>query len=101
MGFDWSEKLKDVLPIIEKAAPLIAGAIGGPQAEAVVCLLANAFDLADDSCDLLPTKMLKDSNLETKLKTIESDNKDVIKTLCDHPHPSRMTVTMEWDKHHE
>lgn len=98
MGFEWTEKLKDVLPIIEKTAPLIAGAIAGPQAEAIVCLLAKAFDVTPEEPESLSQKMLNDDDLENKLKTVESDNHETIKTLCEHPHPSRLSITMEWDK---
>ena len=80
------ELFGDALPIIEKFAPSIGGAIGGPVGVAagyVVPILANAFGAHPSNIKELVGNILADSGAQSKLEAIEHEHGDWVCTLMD------------------
>lgn len=74
-----SEIQKSILPLIEKSAPVIASAIGGPIGSAAgwaIALLAHAFNSDPTDISGLAEKMTSDTDLQSKLADLDSKHGD-------------------------
>jgi len=97
------EIFKDVLPIIEKAAPTIGGIIGGPAGVAtsfVITLLAKAFDAHPHDAKHVAECIMCDPSAEIKLKQLELYNQDLLATVKrekddNKPHNIEINITMK------
>ncbi len=78
--------LKDAIPIIENAAPLVARAIGNYPALALkylMPLLAKAFDIDTDDASQIIKNITEKDDAQEKLKVFEHDHKDFLENLID------------------
>ena len=81
-----TELFSDVLPLIQKVAPTIGAAIGGPiglAAGYVIPVLANAFDAHPTNVKQLVSNILADPNAQSKLQDIESEHANWLSSLMD------------------
>jgi hypothetical protein len=81
-----SEVFNDVMPIIRKASPLLAGLIGGPAGVVlshIIPILADAFEAHPDNLKELVDNILKDPDAQKKLCKIEGAHKDKFAALAD------------------
>jgi hypothetical protein len=70
MAFDW----KSLVPLVSKAAPLVATALGGPGAGAVAGLLASAFGVPAEP-DALAKAIQADPTAALRLAELQEQNK--------------------------
>jgi hypothetical protein len=80
----FKEIFKDVLPIIEKAAPSIGAIIGGPAGIAttfIINMLAKTFDAKPDDVKHIADCIMCDPSAELKLKQLEQYNQDLLATI--------------------
>lgn len=82
----FKELFSDALPLIQKFAPTIGAAIGGPMGLAtgyVIPILANAFGSKPNDFKDLVKNILNDSHAQEKLESIEHEHGDWVCTLMD------------------
>lgn len=99
-----TEIKKSILPLIEKSAPLIATALGGPIGSAVgwaVGLLAHAFNSDPTDIKSLADAMQNDENLHDKLCDLESKNCDWLQKILSDikikmPVSAEITLKIQW-----
>ena len=80
------ELFSDALPIINKFAPTIGTALGGPfgfAAGYLIPVLAKAFDAHPTNLAGLAHAIINDPNTEDKLKEIEHEHCDWLCTTLD------------------
>jgi hypothetical protein len=80
------ELLSDAFPIIEKFAPGIAGAIGGPigfAAGYIIPVLARAFGSPSTDLKQLVANILNDPHAADKLGEIEHEHSDWLCSITD------------------
>ena len=70
-----------LFPAVAKAAPILAGALGGPAAGLAVGLIANLFGADPKNTDDIIQKMSQDPNATIKLKELELQNIKELKAL--------------------
>jgi hypothetical protein len=92
--------LKDILPLIQYSAPIIASALGSPIAGTAISLIAKAFD--GDSSDVpgLVSKVLGDSNASDKLKELDTLHGDWISSLLGkirYPSEIEFNLKVKWE----
>lgn len=96
------EIFKDALPIIEKVAPTVAGAIGGPfgiAAGYVIPILSSAFGSDAGHLDKLASNIFADPGAEDKLKNIENQYGNWISGLMmsvNHLADAEINVKLKW-----
>jgi len=81
-----SDMVKDVIPVIENAAPLVAKIIGTYPALAVnslLPLLAKAFNVDADDAEKLIKVIAEKEDAPAKLKAFEDNHKDLLKNLIE------------------
>jgi hypothetical protein len=99
-------KLREIfdasLPIINKFAPSIGGAIGGPYGFAagyILPLLATAFGSHPSDVKDLVQKILNDPNAQGKLESLEHEHGDWICGLLDSAEKlqeAEISVKLRW-----
>lgn len=80
------EAFIDALPIIEKFAPSVGAAIGGPLGFAsgyIIPILASAFDAKPTDIKQLVSNIITDPRMQSKLESIEQDHGDWLSSLTD------------------
>lgn len=75
------QSLCDVMPIIEKAAPLVASFIGGPISGLIISLLALLVNCNPHDNENLIKKLKEDPDLYAKLSNLESTHGQWLKTV--------------------
>lgn len=78
--------LKDVIPIIENAAPLIAKAIGVYPALAInnlLPMLAKVLDLDDDNVEHVVKNITEQQDAPAKLKEFEDKHKGLLENMIE------------------
>lgn len=88
--------LEEVLPIIEKGAPLISTALGQPVAGLAISALAKAFETHDFDLETLVDKIKTATDADDKLS--EAQDTFLNKTRLSLNSPSKMEVSLklEW-----
>ena len=66
------ETFCEVMPVIEKASPLIAALLGGCTSNLVIGFLAVLVNCNPDDTELLLQKLKEDKDLFAKIKNLES-----------------------------
>lgn len=97
------ELFNDVLPVLEKFAPSIGAAIGGPFALAAgyaVPLLASAFDTHPSNIKQIVEKIIQDPDAaKMKLENMENEYGDWITSLMRSVNnllKAEVNVRLEW-----
>lgn len=96
------ELFSDSLPIIEKFAPSVGTAIGGPVGIAAgyaIPLLASAFGSKPSNIREIASKILTDADAQSKLEEIEHEHGDWICTLTDslgNLSRAEIHINLEW-----
>jgi hypothetical protein len=70
-----NNKLKDIIIVIEKMAPMLASALMSPAAGMAIQLLENTFGVSSDS---LATTISQDPNALEKLQQLELSHSDTL-----------------------
>lgn len=95
MMFDW---IKDVIPIVEKSAPVIANALNSPAATFAISLLANAFGLKDENISKLPEMIKDDDECHNVLCSLERNFGALFNASnIQHFIPKKLEVTLKLD----
>jgi len=66
--------LSQILPIIENASPIIAGALGSPIAGIVINVLCKAFDANPGDVNDVVSKIASNENAKDIIKTVEQNH---------------------------
>lgn len=96
------ELLSDAFPIIQKFAPAIAGAIGGPTGFALgylVPILANAFGAHPNNMKEIIANIINDPLAANKLGEIEREHGDWLCTVTDNIDrliTAEINIKLEW-----
>jgi hypothetical protein len=80
-----NDLLHDILPVVEKAAPLVAGILGGPAgtaAEVLINLLAKYFGASSSSVKDIAECMQCDPEVHIKLAALEKEHADLLAKLA-------------------
>lgn len=99
----WKDLLKEAFPVLQKAAPVLAGTLGSPMAGLgatwAMSLLANAFGVKPNEIEDLQHCIIGDSQAEDKLKQVE----DIFKQWIGHnsmhmpmPSSAELNIKMCW-----
>jgi hypothetical protein len=97
------EILKDALPMIQKFAPSIGAAIGGPIGIAtgfVLPILTNEFNAHPQNFGQLVTNMLQDIEAPAKLQKLEKEHGSWVSELMDSVNSlaeAEINVKLKWD----
>lgn len=81
---NFKESFSEVLPLIERAAPTLAGAIGGPIGAAagyVIPILASVFSPNSGSISDIVNQIKGDPDATIKLNALEQNHGDWINSL--------------------
>lgn len=96
------EIFTEAMPIIEKFAPSLGAAIGGPfghAAGSIIPWLAKAFESDPTDLKQLVANILKDPDAETKLNKIETLHGPWLKHLIDKANnlsKAEINIKLEW-----
>jgi len=85
-------KFKELMPFLLKGAPLLASALGSPAAGMVTGLVASAFNADPHDMLNLQRTISTDPDSEEKLKQLECDHGDTIKSLLFDRSPSKIDL---------
>ena len=86
-----NEIFKDISPILTKASPLIATALGSPVAGLAVSILSNIFEADPKNPNEIVNKILENVPEATnKLKCSEADHCDIFKSILGARQPSHL-----------
>jgi hypothetical protein len=75
--------LCDIMPIIDKAAPVLSRYIGGPLTQIVLGLLGLLADCDPDDHQALALKLQQDPDLFAKLSKLESTHKEWLMNMIE------------------
>lgn len=91
---------KDLIPVVVKTAPVLAGIIGGPVGSAAVSLIAAMFGTEAKDIPALIDKISTDPQSEEKLKQIETVQIASIPALIfSHlPLEAKINFNLEWKR---
>lgn len=91
---------KDLIPVVVKAAPILAGIIGGPVSSAAVFLIAAMFGGDSKDIPALVDKINADPESQHKLKQIETVQLASIPALIfGHlPTEAKVNFNLEWKR---
>lgn len=101
----FKELLGAAFPLIEKAAPVIAGVLGSPgaglAANWVISLLANKFGVHPSDLPSLSSTIMSDPDCDGKLCDLETSFSDWFKNLnfqplVKLPSKAELHVKIEW-----
>lgn len=70
-----------LISLIEKSAPLLAGAIGGPFASVAVQLISSMFGADGRNINDVVSKITTDPEAEIKLKKLEYDHQEALELI--------------------
>lgn len=93
---------RDAIPLVEKFAPTIGAAIGGPigaAAGAVIPILANVFDGHPNDIPGLVQRILTDSDASNKLQSLENEHHDWLCSMMDTVQSlvkAEISIKLEW-----
>jgi len=76
----------DLLPVVERVAPLLGSLLGSPLAGAAVALIAQKFNIDPSNLEEVRNLLTANPDAETKLKEIESDNKVALLHMAELPY---------------
>lgn len=92
------ELLKDSFPVIEKFAPTVAGALGGPIGVAVgfiVPALAKAFGADPTDFNDISDKIINDPNVSEKLQHVEHNHDLLCKLMSKSANLANLKLNLE------
>lgn len=100
----FKEALSEVFPLIEKVAPVVAQALGGPYAgtaSLVLGLVAKAFGVDKHDVPALVKSILEDPESHAKLLDVQSEipNEfvEMFRNLLKLPKEAEVNVKLRWD----
>lgn len=100
----FKELLTDAWPIIEKTAPIVAAALGGPYAGTatlVFNLLSKTFGGTAQDIPSLVKNIMDDPESHAKLLSVQSSLPDeystYIKTLLKLPSEAEIIIKLKWN----
>lgn len=92
------EALKDVLPVIENSAPILASALGSPIAGVAIKFLEESLGIKDASIDEVQNAITKDPDISTKLNSAQESLWTYLKSNINLTPPTKInfSVALEW-----
>lgn len=97
----WKEAFVDILPVIEKAAPIIATAIGSPMAgtaSVALSVLAKVFSQQQWDIPGIVHAVTNDPEAESKLRSAQPMFQQHMLDEWRKYLPQKLTIIAEWDK---
>jgi hypothetical protein len=95
----FKEAFAELLPVIEKAAPMIASALGGPlagTASVAVSALAKVYGSLPSDIPSLIKDIKNDSDSDTKLKNAQSLFQQSMFESYAGLLPRKLTIVIDW-----
>lgn len=71
----------ELISIVMKAAPSLAGALAGPAGALISTILSNAFNVGSDDPKAITTAIQSDPDHDIKLKALELQHEQVLKNM--------------------
>ena len=89
--------LKDIIPIIENSAPMIASALGSPMSGVIIKMLCDAFGASPHDLPALISKIQSSDDAPAIFKSLESANSNWISGLLNFQRPNKITISIALD----